>query len=205
VSSNVEGELMLRGARHATWRHTPPRLHHWRDDLTQDVVLYALNNRQMAGRTGAQCYSWAAKHAIRRLCYLLRGQVELADDWDVPVDAPHELHPLPLWRLQRVWCDLTDLERLALQQLMTDESPVHLARQLGVGQPALFRARRTALGRIDEPGAYPRSGRSYQRIRTDVQRAPTDEARVAAWKARDRAYARAQRAKRRQAQTKGAP
>lgn len=194
-----EGELIARGARHAALRWTPLPLRHWMEDIIQDVVVYVLINRQHSPRVGEQRYRWGVQKAVRRLCYLLRGQSELAAGWDAPVEAPHELGPLPLWRLQRVWEDLTDLEREAVGLFLQDGSMLQRARELGCNQSALHQALRKALSRIDEPAAHKRGRSHRQRLDMTRERKPIDIEKIAALKARDAAAARARRAARRAA------
>lgn len=162
--SELNPALLLKAARNAAWRLTPPSLSQWREDIAQDAVEQALRMDKRGFIAGPLVLKWGVLHAVRRLSFLLRYQVELPPDFDEPVEGPAELGPIALWRLQAVWGDLTDVERLALGQLISGEQPTQLARRARVSGSSIFRARITALKRIDNPKAFTR-GREYQRIR----------------------------------------
>lgn len=193
-----DARLILKAARNAAKRYTPAPLRHWQEDIASDVVLYVVARLQECERLGADCYRFAALHAVRRLCYLLRGQSELLDGVEVPEDAPHELAPLPLWRLQQVWEDLTDLQRLSVHQLLSGDGFLEVARGNGISSSSLARARATVLQRLNAPTTMPtRSRRSYQRVEVGTRAA--DPAAVAAFKEADKLRAREYRAAKRRA------
>lgn len=193
-----DAALILKAARNAAKRFTPAPLRHWQEDIASDVVLYVVARLHHSERLGAECYRFAASHAVRRLCYLLRGQSEMLEGLDVPEDCPHELAPLPLWRLQQVWEDLTDLQRLSVHQLLSGEGFLEVARGNGVSSSSLARARATVLRRLDAPTTTPtRSRRAYQR--TDVGTRKPNPAAVAAFKEADKLRAREYRAAKRRA------
>lgn len=145
---SFDAEKVLRGARSAAWRWTPRRLAHWREDIAQDVVTAVLVLCQRSDRVRAEAYQWATWHAVQRLTTLLRCQDETPEAWDEPeVDAPHELGPIALWRLQAVWGDLTDLQRIAVSQVVTGSSTQVAGGR--VNSAMLWQARRSVLERLN--------------------------------------------------------
>jgi hypothetical protein len=189
----TDGELMLHAARRAAWRYTPRALHGWREDIAQDALLKALACRRRVGRTPAFVYKHGVITAVKRLAFLLRYGVSLAaEDWYedsdeglvILVDGPAELGPIALWRLQRAWADMTDVEKEAMACLLTGANPVDRAAELGISNSALAYGRRKVVARLDAP---------FRRLPSRAGSHPTDLSKprppidVAALRARDSA------------------
>jgi hypothetical protein len=184
---------MLRASQRAAWRHVPPSLAHWREDLAQDIAVAVWSLKASKGlQVPASAYRWAAWHAVRRLAFLLRYQVDGYEGWDEHEgDVPAELAPIALWRVQKCWDELSDLQRLALSQVVTGaRTTVDLAGY--ATESALARARKTALARLD--GHRPASGRTARMYQRATLNRVEDPVKRAARLQRAAAAARAKRA-----------
>lgn len=194
--SALDPRALLGAARKAAWLYTPPALEHWRDEIASDVAERVVRRLQTEAVAPSFVYRTAAFKAIRHLTYLLRGQAERVDDygdddvWQLGLlDGRPELGPIALWRLQALWEDLTDIQRLAMTWYLSGDSLVDVARENGVHNATLVTALKSVLRRLD--GAqFTRRGR---RARL-AGRPPMDPKAVAAAKASDAAAARARRA-----------
>lgn len=153
--SATDPVLIMRGARKAAWRVTPEIFASWREDVAQEVALEVLSLHQRFGRwAGAASYKWAAFHAVRRMLFLSRGQDSQDKhprEFEGSVEAPDELAPIALWRLQKHWAGLTAHQRVALFQLISGDRASDVAVREGMSHPSLCRARKSALARLDKP------------------------------------------------------
>lgn len=193
---------VLNASKAAAWKYTPAKLAHWREDIAQDVAVFVTRHRQKSDLVGQQSYNWAAQHAVRRLAFLLRYQVELPEGWTegddaedmpLPVASRPELGPIALWRLQQCWDELSDIQRLAMTTVLTGDSPTEAGRPYGLCARDLARGAKAVCARLNGR-PMTRKGRRAKL----ASKAPTPE-KDAARKLKDRDRERRRRAEKREA------
>jgi len=132
------------------------------EDLVQIAVLRAWQIAESGRRVSRRVMALCVRTAMSRLYgdrryegrARLREQTIRADDLVVVEQAgTSPALALSLWRLQRVWPDLTDIERAGLRCLLAGDSQTDAARRLGTTQPDIWRGGMRALELLREPQA----------------------------------------------------
>jgi len=164
----INSVLIINGAKRAARLYTPDRLAHWREDIAAEIVVDVVEANLKGIKLSRRMYALLAIQAMRRLLGTHSSKsgrrLRSVDLWrpvsetDL-IETPNELAPLALWRLQRVWADLTELQQLGLYQLMSGRELKEVARENGIGFTNLFESKRSALARLDNANTSTRKGR----------------------------------------------
>lgn len=203
ISIHSELRLMRLAARSAARRATPAHATMWRDDIEQDVLLAAWQIHRRGFGVTREAYGWLASDAVRRYVGDPRSRgrsafktLPLEEATRVPVAARHELGPLCMLRLRALWETFTETQKAGLFSLLVDDgygATGDAADAFGVSLQSINSARKRALERIDNPGAFSRKAKVGVRQLSDADR-----------KAYSRASSKRFRAKRRAAQREAA-
>jgi hypothetical protein len=190
VKAPFRPDLLLKAASWAAHRHTPPALKHWQEDIAADAVLRAMEDRARGHTPNQSFFRHYVWHAVRHLAAQFRRE-QLEIPWKPAEHRTHELGPIALWRLQKVYPELTERQQLGLYVYISGGDVVATARSMGLrNHTDLNRGLKRALERIDEPGRFKKSARVYSRGLPDGPVSPDE---VAAFKERDKLKARARR------------
>lgn len=155
----------INAARRAAWYILPPRLESWREDLIQQILVHAIEEKRRGNPLPRWRWNQLAIQAMRSLfgknrenpvknLRLARGVLEqvASPERDAVGCA------LALWRLQRVWPTLTDAQRVAVRAVLMGGygTLAEEAELAGLKKHTVTTARDPALQRIDNPSAFAR-------------------------------------------------
>lgn len=149
----------------------------WREDVEQELLA-------RAAEVGPEAFlkmriRWEAINVIRgwfgRIgSHKLEGHdttFELEEAMSVPAYEIRHEGFIAWHRLREAWPNLTPNQRTGIYCVLTDTTPTEAAEETGANMQCIDSARRSALARIDAPGAYTKKARDYRDATTKAREA----------------------------------
>lgn len=165
---------IVRQVAHRVTAHDYPS---WREDVEQELLA-------RAAEVGPDAFlkmriRWEAINVIREWfgrigSHKLQGSdytFDLQEAMSVPAQAIRHEGFIAWHRLREAWANLTPNQRTGIYCVLTDTTPTEAAEETGANMQCIDSARRSALARIDAPGAYAKKARDYRDATTKAREA----------------------------------